>query len=71
MEINETTMTLTILCQILGFAPYKFVRNGVNQIVDFKLSRAMSIYGIVFMTTLCAWSNYAILYDLNSGHSLR
>lgn len=71
MEINDTTMTLTRVCQLVGFAPYKIVRNKVNQIVDFKLSRVNSIYGLVFMIVFSAFSNYALLYDLYSGHSLR
>lgn len=71
MEINDTTLTLTYMCQFLGFAPYKIVRNKLKQIVDFKLSRIMCIYGMTSMIVFGVSSNYALLYDLYSGHSLR
>lgn len=71
MEINETTTTVTWLCQLFGFAPYKFIRNNMNQIVDFKLSRAMCVYSTAIIIVFTISANYALIYDLNSGHSVR
>lgn len=71
MEINDTTSTVTGLCQLFGFAPYKIIRNKMNQIVDFKLSRAMCVYSTTIIIVFSISANYALLYDLNSGHSVR
>lgn len=71
MEINETTTTVTWLCQLFGFAPYKFIRNNMNQIVDFKLSRAMCVYSTAIIIIFTISANYALIYDSNSGHSVR
>lgn len=71
MEINETTMPLTWLCRLLGYAPYKMTRNKLNQMVDFKLSRALCVYGTTLMIVFSVSSNVALLYDMYSGHSLR
>lgn len=71
MEINDTTMMVTRFSQLLGFAPYTIIRNKLNQIVDFKLNRALCVYAAALMLGFSISSNYALLYDSTSGHALR
>lgn len=71
MEINDTTIPLIWFYQLYGFAPYKIVRNKVNQIIDFKRNRILCIYGVTIIITFTLASNYALLYDFYSGHALR
>lgn len=71
MEINDTTIPLIWFYQLYGFAPYKIVRNKVNQIIDFKRNRILCIYGVTMIIAFTFASNYALLYDFYSGHALR
>lgn len=71
MEINETTQSITFLCQIFGIAPYKIIRNGLNQIVDLKLSYAMCIYSIALITAFSALFIASVFYDVHFRHSVR
>lgn len=71
MEINGTTMTLTRFYRLFGFAPYKIVRNQVNQTLVFKLNRALCVYGVTLIIVFYGLSNYGLYYDMHSGHPIR
>lgn len=63
MEINETTQSVTFLCRLFGFAPYKIIRERMNQIVDFKLSYAMCCYSIALIIFLIVSPNVTLYFE--------
>lgn len=71
MEINDTSISVYLSCRWFGFAPYTITRNKLNQIIDFKLHRLSCVYGFVLMFIFCFSTEYALFYDMYSGHSLR
>lgn len=71
MEINDVTIGVYYSSRLLGFAPYSLKRNKLNQITGIEFSRNLCLYSIFFSITLCALTNYGLVYDTESEYPIR
>lgn len=72
MEINDTTIHIYSMCRWFGLAPYTIKRNKLNKkIIDFKLNRPLCIYSCLLLIFMLFFTEYAIIYDLHAGRSIR